>query len=171
MGGRKRHQRGGQERGRQLEHVRRDGQPFEREREQPDQQAEPGSEPDVERPAAEKAGARRRHDRVADHAQPPRVRRLSTDDLLDARRPVLRPEVAREYAFRHLVQRRQPTEIELAGLHADQVCLLRLQRPERRHDCRRGGKELGDEPEPIGHMREHVFEAVRRVPGSVQGMS
>ncbi len=75
-----------------------------------------------------------------------------------------------EHALGHGVQRRQPSEVELAWLHPDQVRALRLQRAERRDDRGWRREELPDQPQPLADVLQDVFEAVRRVAGGVERM-
>ena len=118
--------------------------------------------------AAEKSAAGRRHDRVAEHAQPPRVRRLLRQDLVDARGPFLWRLGSVEHGLHDIVERRQAPQIQLAGLHANQVRLLVVQRTERGHDGGRRREELADDAETVADLLEDLFQAVRCVAGLVQ---
>src|SRR4029079_8413740 len=97
---------------------RRDREAAEGERQKTDEQADPHAHRDILGAAAEELTARRRHDAVADDAEPPGIRGLLRPDFSDAARPVAWLDGAGHHLLRHAIERGQPPQIQLARLDA-----------------------------------------------------
>ena len=168
--GDERHQRRGDKRRRQLEHVRRDGEALERQCDQADKQSYRRADRHVVGCAPEKTAAGRRHDAVAEDAKPPRIGGFLRQDLVDQRGAFQRRLGAVQHRLHHVVERREPPQVQFARLHANQVGLLMVQRPERRHDGGRRREELADDAQAVADLLENLLQAVRRVARLVQRM-
>jgi hypothetical protein len=166
--GQPRHQRRRDEARRQLEHVRRDRQATEEQREQADEQTDGHADFDIRASAAEELTAGGRDDAVAGHAEPPGIGRLLRQDGGDACRAFAWTQRARDDVLSDFVERRQPSQVQLAGLHADQEGVLLIERTEARHDRGRRGEELPDQAQLVAHVPQDVLEAVRGIARGVQ---